>query len=398
MASDTATAPVAPTPHRRRAPWFEIVCTIIGAAILALVALIVYRSQTAPHAPVLPVSWCRPGSMDSLPPLLGSALLTQWHLDPIALVVLGIAALLYLSGAGIAGRDGAGRWPAARTVSFLAGLGVCVLATNASIAVYDMALFTAHMIGHLMLVMLAPVLLCVGRPLELLLRATGDPWRGRLARLIRSRAVSLLFSPPVALASYATVIVTSHLTGAMDEIMRRPWAGQLEHLVYVLVGVQFFTLLVGDESIRWQLTTPARWMLLAISMAVDTFTGVVLMMSTRPIAMVPVPGLHVDPLSDTHAGGAIMWVGGDGLMAGVMIALTIAFLRRPAMRELDRTGWMEQVRQSVFAGNVADLADTETAAPATPTVDADFDEQERNRERYNRWLAKMAEADKRAGR
>ncbi|MGI8881728.1 MAG: cytochrome c oxidase assembly protein [Jatrophihabitans sp.] len=397
MVSDLATGPAASTPPRRRAPWFEIVCTLLGAAVLAVVAVIVYRSQTAPHSPVLPVSWCRTGSMQSLPPLLGSALLTQWHLDPIALVVVGLAAMLYLAGVRIAGRDGAGRWSTGRTVGFLAGLVVCVLATNASIAVYDMALFTAHMVGHLMLVMLAPVLLCVGRPMELLLRATGEPWRGRLTRLIRGRVASLVFSPPVALASYATVIVGSHLTGAMDEIMRRPWAGQLEHLVYVLVGFQFFTLLVGDDSIRWQLTTPARWMLLAISMAVDTFTGVVLMMTARPIAMVAVPGLPVNQLSDTHSGGAIMWVGGDGLMASVMIALTIAFLRRPAMRELDRTGWMEQVRQSVFAGNVADPADAVQASPPA-AVDADFDDQERNRERYNRWLAKMAEADKRVGR
>lgn len=397
MASDIATAQAASTPHRRRAPWFEIVCTLLGAAVLAVVAIIVFRSQTAPHSPVLPVSWCRSGSIKSLPPLLGSPLLTQWHLDPIALVVVGLAAVLYLAGARVAGRDGAGRWSTGRTVSFFAGLVICVLATNASIAVYDMALFTAHMIGHLMLVMLAPVLLCVGRPMELLLRATGEPWRGRLARLIRGRVVSLLFSPPVALASYATVIVASHLTGAMDEIMRRPWAGQLEHLVYVMVGFQFFTLLVGDDSIRWQLTTPARWMLLAISMAVDTFTGVVLMMTARPIAMVAVPGLQVNQLSDTHSGGAIMWVGGDGLMASVMIALTIAFLRRPAMRELDRTGWMEQVRQSVFASNVADPADAVEISPPA-AVDADFDDQERNRERYNRWLAKMAEADKRVGR
>ena len=91
----------------------------------------------------------------------------------------------------------------------------------------------------------------------------------------------MLTAPPVALASYTAVIVGSHLTGLMDVIMRNTWAGQLEHLVYLLVGCQFFVLVVGDEPIRWRLAAPARWLLLAVAMAVDTFTGIVLMQGTR---------------------------------------------------------------------------------------------------------------------
>jgi putative copper resistance protein D len=96
-----------------------------------------------------------------------------------------------------------------------------------------------------------------------------------------------------------------------------------------------------------------------------------------------VPGLTVDPLSDTHAGGAIMWVGGDGLMVVVMIALTLGFLRRPDVMLRDRTSWVEQVRQTVFAENVG--------ASSGP-VDPEFDEADANRERYNQWLASLHES------
>ena len=94
--------------------------------------------------------------------------------------------------------------------------------------------------------------------------------------------VSLLTAPPVALACYAVAIVGTHLTGLMDQIMQVTWAGQLEHLVYLVVGCQFFVLILGDEPIRWRLSAPARWLLLAIAMAVDTFTGVVLIQATQP--------------------------------------------------------------------------------------------------------------------
>jgi cytochrome c oxidase assembly factor CtaG len=375
----TAIAPE--TTRRRRAPWFEIVCVVLGLAVAVLAATAVYRSVTAPHTPVLPLAWCRGSIPATLPPLLGTALLTQWHLDAIALVFVGVAALLYLAGVVMADRTGP-RWPVPRSVAFGAGLLVCVIATNGSIGVYDMALFSAHMIGHLMLVMLAPALICVGHPLELLVRASAEPWRRRVSRLLRSGPVSLFFAPPVALASYAAVIVCSHLTGIMDTVMRSPWAGQLEHLVYLVVGFQFFTLLVGDETIRWQLSTPTRWLLLAISMAVDTFTGVVLLTTTQAVAMVAVPGLSVNPLSDTHAGGAIMWVGGDGLMVVVMVALTLGFLRHPEVVLRDRTSWVEQVRQAVFA---------EKVGASTGPVDPGFDDAETNRERYNEWLATLHE-------
>jgi cytochrome c oxidase assembly factor CtaG len=375
----TAFAPQ--TTRRRRAPWFEIVCVVLGVAVAALAVTAVYRSLTAPHTPVLPLAWCRGSMPATLPPLLGTALLTQWHLDAIALVFVGVAAGLYLAGVVLANRTGP-RWPVARTVAFGAGLLVCVIATNGSIGVYDMALFSAHMIGHLMLVMLAPALICVGHPLELLVRASAEPWRTRVSMLLRSRPVSVFFAPPVALASYTAVIVCSHLTGIMDTVMQSPWAGQLEHLVYLLVGFQFFTLLVGDETIRWQLSTPTRWLLLAIAMAVDTFTGVVLLTTTQAVAMVAVPGLTVNPLSDTHAGGAIMWVGGDGLMVVVMVALTLGFLRRPDVVMRDRTSWVEQVRQTVFAEKVG-----VSAGP----VDPEFDDADANRERYNQWLASLPE-------
>ena len=134
------------------------------------------------------------------------------------------------------------------------------------------------------------------------------------------------------------VIVGSHLTGLMDTIMRNTWAGQLEHLVYLLVGLQFFVLILGDEPIRWQLAAPARWLLLAVgdgrghlhrhrADAADR---------TRSACSCS-SNVHVDPLSDTHTGGAIMWFGGDGVMAAVMVVLVVGWLRRvdtaPGRRE-----------------------------------------------------------------
>ena len=306
--------------------------------------------------------------------LLGTRLLTAWQVDSVALTVIVILAALYLTGVAMAPRHSPGvTWPIRRTVSFFAGLAVCAFATCGSVAVYDQVLFTAHMGGHLALVMVAPVLLVAGHPLSLALAASPEGRRARLQRIAHGRVVSLLTAPPVALACYAVVIVGSHLTGIMDVVMRNTWAGQLEHLVYLLAGIQFFSLVVGAEPIRWRLGTPARWLLLAVAMAVDTFTGVVLLQGTHAVGMRVDPSFPVDALSDTRTGGAIM--------AAVMIALVVGWLRHVDTEKAEAKGWLEQARVATFAAHTG--AETSDADVQT------FDGDDAARASYNEWLAQL---------
>jgi cytochrome c oxidase assembly factor CtaG len=326
-------------------------------------------------------------------PLLGAAFFTAWQLDAVAVAILVLLAAGYLTAVALVPLRSAGqRWPAIRTTSFLAGLLVCGFATNGSIAVYDQVLFSAHMLGHLALVMVAPLLIVTGRPLRLFSMAARPAARDRLQRVLTGRAASLLTAPPVALAGYAVAIVGTHLTGLMDQIMRVTWAGQLEHLVYLLVGCQFFVLIVGDEPIRWRLSAPARWLLLALAMAVDTFTGVILIQATAPIDMIAAPRLAVEQLSDTHTGGAIMWVGGDAIMAIVMVVLVVGWLYRPGQRGADRDGWGERARRATFAAHTGVEAGVDF--DDSGEVDRDgadvSDDADAARRAYNEWLANLA--------
>jgi putative copper resistance protein D len=367
--------------RRLRPPPLALLSWAIAAVALAALAVAVARYLGGAHAMHMGAgdALSRAGG-DPFGPLLGDALVSKWQLNALALAALVCAAAWYLTNLALLSvRSPGTRWPLARAASFLAGLLVCGYATNGAIAVYDQVLFTAHMAGHLALVMLAPALLMAGRPLRLMLAASPPARRARLERLLQGRVVSLLTAPPVALATYAVVIIASHLTGLMDTIMRNTWAGELEHLVYVLVGCQFFVLVVGDEPIRWRLSSPARLLLLGLSMAVDTFTGIVLMMGNHAIGMLPSPDVTVDALSDTRTGGAIMWFGGDGIMAAIMIAIVIGWLNRAGTDVADEHGWLEQARLASFTAHTG----TEAADPAG------LDQDDAARESYNAWLANL---------
>jgi cytochrome c oxidase assembly factor CtaG len=366
-----------------RLPRLALAAWILAGAAVLGVGLAVWHyfdsGATGGHAMHMSTAdaLTRGGARDPLTPLFGSALLTAWQLDAVAVAVLVLAAATYLTGVALVPiRSHGGRWPVRRTAAFLAGLAVCAFATNGSIAVYDQVLFTAHMAGHLALVMVAPALLVAGRPLTLARTALPRRRRTRLDRVVRGPVVSLLTAPPVALATYAAVIVGSHLTGLMDTIMRNTWAGQVEHLVYVLAGCQFFVLVIGDEPIRWRLASPARWLLLAIGMAVDTFTGIVLMQGTHAVHLQP-SALDVNALSDTRTGGAIMWFGGDAIMAAIMVGLVIGWLRT-VDRMPPEKGWLEQARGATFAAH--------TGSADAVTVDDDDDAA---RDAYNEWLTRI---------
>lgn len=362
---------------RARPPKLAVAAWAAAVVVVVLLAVAVAQHLSGGTSAMHMHAFTRAGG-DPAGRLLGSNLLTKWQLDAIAVAVLVLAAAAYLTGVALAPSRSGTRWPLRRTASFLLGLTVIGVATNGSIAVYDQVLFTAHMLGHLALVMLAPVLLVAGHPLSLRLAAARPDKRRRIARRAQGRIVSFLTAPPVALASYTVVIVGSHLTGLMDTIMRNAWAGQLEHLVYVLVGCQFFVLVVGQEPIRWRLGTPARWLLLAVAMAVDTFTGIVLLQGTHAVAMVSDPRVMVDALSDTRTGGAIMWFGGDAIMIAVMIVLAADWLRRVDTDRADKKGWLEQARVATFTEHTSATSDVDT-----------YDDDDAARESYNEWLAKL---------
>ena len=347
-----------------------------GLALLLIVgvAALVVRGITDQSGPVLPLALCRAGqSIDFLPPLDVRRAFTSWQADGVYDVVSALVVLVYAWGARLYRRRTGERWPWSRSALFGVGIVLLVLATNSAVAVYDMTLFGAHMIQHLMLIMVIPAFLVLGRPLTMLM-AVSD----RAHTIAQARAWSYVFSAPVALGAYTATLVGTHLTGVMGEVMKRPWAGQVEHALYLVVGLLFFATAIGNAPVSWRLSHPGRIFLVMASMAVDTFVGVVLLMSVQPIAMLAHPGWGPSPLADTHLGGAIMWVGGDGLMAIVPVAVYFAWARK-SDESAEVAGWYERARVGQLMSHGA----------ADPEDDAAIDGDDAQLEAYNRWLASL---------
>src|SRR5207244_2995269 len=103
-------------------------------------------------------------------------------------VPLFIAGLLYVHGVRTLARGGH-PWLARRTVYFLSGLASIYVATQSALDRYSTALFSVHIVQHMVLTMVAPPLIALGAPVTLALRATGRTGRRRILRVVRSRPV-----------------------------------------------------------------------------------------------------------------------------------------------------------------------------------------------------------------
>jgi|tagenome__1003787_1003787.scaffolds.fasta_scaffold20923901_3 cytochrome c oxidase assembly factor CtaG len=244
--------------------------------------------------------------------------LTTWQFTPLVSGPLLLLAGAYLAGARMVARRHPLRpWPRSRTVAFLAGLAVIATAIEGSDGIYDDVLLRAHMVQHLLLIMMAPSLLVYGRPVTLLLHATRNPWHRRVIRIVRSETVTALTWPPFSVALYSMVVLATHLTPL---ILATGWLHDGEHLAYLAAGYLFFLSVIGSEPAGWRPSLFSRYLLLLAAMPADIATGAALLL-VRPFG-----GFGA---ADVHVAGVIMVAGSELIMTTLAILLAVTLVRTP---------------------------------------------------------------------
>jgi putative copper resistance protein D len=254
------------------------------------------------------------------------------------------------------------------------------------------------MVQHLLLLMVAPPLLVVGQPATLLLHASRNPWHTWTKKLLRSRVVAAITWPPFGVALYVATIVGTHLTSFMNTVLSNEALHNGEHVLYLVAGYLYFLPLIGREPIRWRVSYPSRIFLLFLAMPVDAFTGLVLgSEGSNPFPALAQgrPAWAPSPLSDVHIGGAVMWVGGAGLMFALMMTVFFAWSREK--RSDGGLGWLEAARRTNFATVVGaphkDQASPGRGVPQPAGSADDSVDDDEHLAAYNAYLARLNQQD-----
>ncbi|MGV8910197.1 MAG: cytochrome c oxidase assembly protein [Propionicimonas sp.] len=248
-------------------------------------------------------------------------------------VVLSVAAIaLYVWGFVRARRHGK-RWPVSRLLFWLAGWGLTLYLAVSGLWMYSTAVFSWHMLVHMTVNMMIPVLCVLGAPISLVYAASRPRLPGELAGvqellrwLAEDRRVRVLLSPPLVWLVYVGSLFLVYFSPLFPWLMRYHWGHQVMLLHFMIAGYAFFALLIGPDRHPWHLPYIVRFALLLSVMPFHAIFAVGIMSARTVLGEAFYRSIDVawvgDLLNDQSIAGQITWFTGEvpALVAVLMLA------------------------------------------------------------------------------
>ena len=273
-------------------------------------------------------------------------LLVVWRFDPLIGVAAILAAVVYLAGVLRLRRRG-DRWPMSQTLCWLGGCAGLLIVSSSGLKAYGSAMFSVHMVEHMSLNMFLPVLLVLGTPVTLALRALPPAGQGSppgprewLLKLIHSRVTRFLAHPVVAFLLFVVSLYLVYFTPVFDTLTRYHWGHELMSIHFLVTGSLFFWVIIGDDPGPRRLPFLGRLGLLFAVMPFHAFFGIATMAMTGLIGETFYRYLSLPWLADLNhdqwVGGAIAWASSEVPVIIVVVVL-VAQWARSDRREANRT-------------------------------------------------------------
>ena len=268
---------------------------VIGAALVLMAAVPVLAHEGEPPAP--------------------HDLWTAWSFEPVVMVGLLVSAWLYVRGVRRVWRQAeAGRgvrwWEAA---SFAGGWLALVVALVSPVDALGGALFSAHMLQHEILMVVAAPLLVISRPLTAWLWAVPLEWRRRAGRFGRAGEVQTVWRGMTNLLSawliHALVLWVWHVPKLFQATLENEWIHAAQHLSFLISALLFYEALLvrrtgqmrAGAGVLYVFTTAVHTSVLG---ALLTFSNTI----WYPVYRETTAMWGLSPIEDQQLGGLMMWV------------------------------------------------------------------------------------------
>ena len=365
--------------------------TVMGAVSGVAVAL----GSSPPPVPDEPIADPTPAEIVTghpLPPEPTTlSWITQWRWD-VLLACAAVAGLVVYWRWVLRLRRRGDAWPWARTASWTVGMLLFFWTTSGGPAMYGHVLFSAHMVEHMILAMVIPVLLALSAPVTLALRAlparaarSGGAARGGpdgsrgprewLLGLVHSRVGRFFANPVVAAVNFAGSMIVFYYTDVFAWALSSGVGHYAMVVHFSLAGYLFVNALVGIDPGPTRPAYPQRLLLLFATMAFHAFFGVAL--TTGDVLLVPdwfgLLGREWGPsaIEDQQRGGGVAWGIGELPTLALAVGVALAWSRdddrtaRRRDRKVERDGDVEMDEYNAMLARLA----SRDGAPARPAAD-----------------------------
>lgn len=265
-------------------------------------------------------------------PLAPHDLWTAWNLEPAVLIGIFLLGIAYQRGRVRGPQRSATRW---RGRSFVAGLAALAVALVSPLDALAGSLASAHMVQHILLLLVAAPLLALSAPSSTLLR--GSPvalrrasgrWRRRLG--LTPGSVRALCHPITVALLHVTTVWFWHAAVPYDAALDNAPLHALEHATFLITALLFWHVVIGARGGAGRVSH-GFGVLLVFGMAMQS----VLLSALLTFSQTPwysgyattTAAWGLEPLADQQLAGVLMWIPGAPIYLLVALSLLVAWLR-----------------------------------------------------------------------
>lgn len=195
------------------------------------------------------------------------------------------------------------RWPIHRTVCWILGVICATIAVAGPVAQRGHVDFTVHMVVHLLLGMLAPLLFALAAPMTLALRSIHVTIARKLSRMLRSRPFRILSDPAAASLLNIGGLWIIYTTPLYEAMLQSIVLHTFIHVHVFLAGYLFTISIIYIDPRTSRSSYVYRSIVLVISLAGHSI------LSKYIYAQPPAGVLN----TQAESGGMLMYYGGDAV-------------------------------------------------------------------------------------
>lgn len=255
-------------------------------------------------------------------PLAPHDLWRAWSFDPLLLLAVGLTVWAFRRGRHRGPRRTSDGW---RARCFYAGLAVLGVALVSPLDTLSGALASAHMVQHVLLLLVVAPLLALSSPGTTLLRGTPPAVRGITGRW--RRRLRPLHNPAAVWALHVATIWFWHAAVPYDAALDNHLVHVAEHASYLVTGLWFWQVVVGARGA----VSNGLGILLVFTMAMQSvFLSALLTFASGPWYSgyeSTTRAWDLEPLADQQLAGVIMWIPAGLVYLGVALALLARWIQ-----------------------------------------------------------------------
>ncbi|VTU39452.1 cytochrome c oxidase assembly factor CtaG [Variovorax sp. PBL-H6] len=265
----------------------------------------------------------------ALDPATGGTAALRWSFEPLVIAAMLLSLGLYVAGfARLRQRTRLGRvhrlYSAAAFVAGWLALGVAFVSPLDGLGAW---LFSAHMVQHEILMLVAAPLLVLGRPLGVWLWALPAAARTRIGRGVQARSVRgawrWLTLPATAWGLHLVALWGWHIPRAFEAALVHPALHAVQHTSFLVSALLFWWTVLAPRA--GHAGRGFAMLSLFTTMAHTGALGALLTLAPAPwyaSYFESASAFGLDALEDQQLGGLVMWVPGG--LAYLIAALAVA--------------------------------------------------------------------------